>query len=84
MPNYHCTPFLALVAALTTSLAVEAAEWVAEPAVNLREEYNDNYRMERVDQDAVWETALEPSIRLSRRSDLWDISAMERLVASQF
>jgi hypothetical protein len=84
MLNSHRPTFLALVAALTASFTAEAAEWVAEPAVNLREEYNDNYDLSSVDQDTVWETALEPSIRLSRRSDLWDISATERLVASQF
>ncbi len=77
-------PLLALAAALTASLGVDAAEWVAEPSVNLREEYNDNIRLTSADHDSVWGTILDPRLKLSRRSDLWDVNASGRLRASRY
>jgi hypothetical protein len=70
--------------ALVSSPSVHAAEWVAEPMVNLREEYNDNIRLTNIEHDDVWVTTLDPSLKLSRNSELWDVNASGRLRASMY
>lgn len=81
---HRCLPLLALAIALASSPGVNAAEWVAEPVVNLREEYNDNIRMTELDHSSVWGTTLDPRVKLSRRSELWDLSGNARLRASKY
>lgn len=73
-----------LTASLTASLTVEAAEWVAEPSVSLREEYNDNIRLTNVQHDNAWGTILDPQIKLARRSEVWDVNASGRLRAARY
>ena len=82
------TPLFALVTALMTAMAVSmpvsAAEWVAEPSVRVRGEYEDNIRLVTTEHDSVWGVILEPSLDLSRRSELSDLSASGRVRASQY
>ncbi|MFA7387179.1 MAG: outer membrane beta-barrel protein [Thiohalobacteraceae bacterium] len=78
------TPYLALLTALAVSVPVSAAEWVAEPAVSVRGEYDDNIRLTTAEHDSVWGLVLEPRLDLSRRSELWDLSTRARVRASQY
>lgn len=48
---------------LLLSLPAQAAEWLIEPTTSLRSGYNDNIRLDTLPEDAVWETALTPSVR---------------------
>jgi len=81
-------PCLVLAVASSIPLAVaptlHAAEWVAEPSVTLRGEYNDNFRLTTVEHDDVWGTILDPRLRLSRRSELWDLNATGRVRAAWY
>lgn len=74
---------LALLAAVA-SPCVPAAEWVAEPSVSLRGEYNDNIRLTTVEHDAVWGLILDPRLELRRRTELWDLSATGRVRAAAY
>lgn len=82
MPHSHLR--VALAAALTACLPANAAEWVAEPSVNLRQTYDDNIRLTNANHDSVWGTTLDPRLKLSRRSDLWDVNASARLRSSKY
>lgn len=81
-------PCLVLAAASSIPLAVaptlHAAEWVAEPSVTLRGEYDDNIRLTTLDHDDVWGTILDPSLKLSRRTELWDLNATGRVRAAWY
>lgn len=87
--NIHCRlPCLVLAAASSIPLAVaptlHAAEWVAEPSVTLRGEYDDNIRLTSLDHDDVWGTIVDPSLKLSRRTELWDLNATGRVRAAWY
>lgn len=87
--NIHCRlPCLVLAAASSIPLAVaptlHAAEWVAEPSVTLRGEYDDNIRLTSLDHDDVWGTIVDPSLILSRRTELWDLNATGRVRAAWY
>lgn len=84
MPNRRRQSHWALVIALTASHTAEAAEWVAEPSVILRGEYDDNIRLTNLPHDDVWSTILDPRLTLSRRSELWDLTANGRLRATDY
>lgn len=78
-----------LTAGLTLALAVlslnaSAAEWLAEPSITAKAEYNDNIRLTSAAHDDVWALILDPGLRLGRRSELWDLSANARLRASRY
>lgn len=81
---YSRLPLMALAAALAASPGVDAAEWVAEPSVRLDGKYNDNIRLTQLDHNSVWGTVLDPRLKLSRRSELWDVNASGRLLASRY
>lgn len=70
---------LSALAAVT--LNALAAEWLAEPSVTGRMEYNDNIRLTSGDADAVWGLSIDPRLRLSRRTEVWDLDANARLRA---
>lgn len=87
--NIHSRlPCLVLAAASSLPLAVapglQAAEWVAEPSITLRGEYDDNIRLTTLDHDDVWGTILDPSLKLSRRTELWDLNANGRVRAAWY
>lgn len=84
MAHNRRSPITALAAVLAISLPVEAAEWLAEPAVNASEEYNDNIRMTNADHNSVMGTHLDPRLKLSRRTELWDLNANGRVRASWY
>lgn len=84
MLNHRCLFPWALVTALTGSLTAEAAEWLAEPSVTLRGEYDDNLRLTALPHDDVWSSILDPRLALRRRSELWDLSANGRLRATSY
>lgn len=85
MPNCRRLPLWALVAAaLTANLAAQAAEWVAEPYVFVRGEYDDNFRLTNLPHDDVWGLIADPRLKLSRRSELWDFSASGRVRAANY
>lgn len=74
----------AWVLANTVSFSLQAAEWRADPSVELREEYNDNIRLTNAAHDDVWGTILDPRLSLSRRSELWDLTANGRVRAAWY
>lgn len=87
MQHSRCLSPLALLAALTAGLtagAANAAEWVAEPSVNLRGQYDDNFRLTNDPHDSVWGTILDPRLKLSRRSELWELSATGRVRGAHY
>ena len=53
----------ALFTTLVLPMAIQAAEWSAEPTISLRSGYNDNIRLTTQDHDTVWETALTPAVK---------------------
>ena len=48
---------------LLFTLPADAAEWLIEPTISLRGGYDDNIRLDTEPEDAVWEKAIEPSVR---------------------
>ena len=84
MVNRTRLSLLALVTAFIVHPGADAAEWLAEPSISLRQEYNDNFRLSSTDPDSVWGTKLDPRLRLSRRSDLWDLHANGRILAAWY
>lgn len=74
--------WLALLAGLT--LPVQAAEWLAEPSLQLRGEYNDNVRLTTADTDSTWAATLDPRLRLARYSELWELDANARLRGTRY
>ena len=84
MINNRRPLYLTLIATLTAGPHVHAAEWVAAPSVSLRGEYRDNIRLTTAPHDSVWGAILEPGLKLSRRSELWDSSLNARLRAEQY
>ena len=82
-PTYH--PFrLAMLVILFGHPLAEAAEWAAEPSITVRENYNDNIRLTTAEHDSIWSTVVDPSLALSRRSELWDLNAKGRVRASYY
>lgn len=74
---------LALLAAVASPCA-PAAEWLAEPSITGRAEYNDNIRWTTAAHDSVWGLIIDPRLSLSRRTELWDLQANGRLRASRY
>ncbi|MFN2308939.1 MAG: hypothetical protein ABR553_04290 [Gammaproteobacteria bacterium] len=84
MPQRRSRAGLLTATLAAASLNLHAAEWLAEPSVTARLEYNDNIRLLPVAQDDVWGAILDPRLKLSRRSPLWDMIANGRLRASEY
>lgn len=84
MEHSRRLPNLALLAVLMASPTVDAAEWVAEPSVTVRGDYDDNFRLINAPHDDVWGLILDPRLNLRRRSELWDLNASGRLRAAQY
>jgi hypothetical protein len=85
LPSRLSRGLLVSVAALVaTSPNLHAAEWVAEPSVSLRTEYDDNPRLVSTNADSVTGLILDPQLRLSRRTQLWDMNARGRIRASKY
>lgn len=80
----RCLPHWVLVAAATASLTAEAAEWAAQPNISVGGEYNDNYRLTGAPHDDVWGVIVDPRLKLSRRSELWDVNASGRVRAARY
>lgn len=76
--------YLAPVLAITVPLAVQAAEWSAEPKISLRTGYNDNIRLTAADHDSVWETALSPSVKFGVAQENQGLSGDARLSIRRF
>ncbi|MBU2478442.1 MAG: outer membrane beta-barrel protein [Gammaproteobacteria bacterium] len=74
-----------VVTLVAFSLNLHAAEWVAEPSISLREEYNDNLRLTTIDDhEDTWTTTLDPRLKLSRRTEQWDLNASARVRAQAY
>lgn len=82
LPNRLKYGWLAVTACL--SLPLPAAEWVAEPSIQLRGEYNDNIRLTNEDHDSTWAATVDPRLRLMRRTELWDLGATARLRGTRY
>lgn len=82
LPNRLSRGPLALMACLC--LPLQAAEWVAVPSIQLRGEYNDNIRLTNADHDGSWAATLDPSLRLARRTEIWDLDANARLRGTRY
>ncbi|MCA1805475.1 MAG: outer membrane beta-barrel protein [Xanthomonadaceae bacterium] len=82
LPNRPSRGWLAMAACL--SLPLQAAEWVAEPSIQLRGEYNDNVRLTTTDHGSSWAATLDPRLHLARRTQLWDLGANARLRGTRY
>ena len=78
-------PFFCVVLfALVSSDAVVAAEWSIEPSVSLYEEYNDNVRFTTSPHPGVWQTTLSPSIKLSSKTEVSEVSGLAQLGVNRY
>lgn len=82
LPYRPSRGWLAFAAGLC--LPLQAAEWVAEPSVQLRGEYNDNVRLTTADHDKSWAAKIDPRLHLARRTELWELGANARLLATRY
>lgn len=71
--------YLVFLCMAFAAVPASGVEWVAEPSVTLREEYNDNYLLTPAPYNAVWGTILSPALKLSRRTEVSETSANARL-----
>jgi predicted porin len=60
---------LALVAAMTASAGIQAAEWSLDPEISARLRYDDNFRLATRNELSVWETALLPKLTFARTTE---------------
>lgn len=76
--------FCAVLFCLISSDAVVAAEWSIEPSISLREEYNDNIRFTTSPHPGVWQTSLSPSVRLSSKTEVSEVSGLAQINVNRF
>lgn len=63
---------------------VVAAEWSIEPSISLREEYNDNIRFSATSHPGVWLSRLTPSVKLSSKTEVSEVSGSAQLSVNQY
>lgn len=76
--------FCAVLFCVASSGAVVAAEWSVEPSVSLREEYNDNIRFTTSPHPGVWHSRLTPSLRLSSKTEVSEVSGSAQFSINQY
>ncbi len=76
--------FCAVLFCLFSSGAVFAAEWSVEPSINFREEYNDNIRFLTTAHTGVWQSRLTPSLRLSSKTEVSEVSGSAQFSINQY
>lgn len=69
---------------VASSGTVVAAEWSVEPSIRLSEEYNDNIRFTTSPHPGVWQSRLSPSLSLSSKNEVSEISGSAQLNIIQF
>ncbi len=62
-----------MLASLTLPVKGGAAEWTAEPAVKMRREYNDNFRLSIFPQKSVNGSIITPALDLGVAGPVWNI-----------
>jgi len=78
--TFFCTVLFCLI----SSDAVVAAEWSIEPSISLREEYNDNIRFTTSPHPGVWQTTLSPSVKLSSKTEVSEVSGSAQININRF
>lgn len=78
--SFFCTVLFCVISSGT----VVAAEWSVEPSVSLREEYNDNIRFTTSPHSGVWQTSLSPSVKLSSKTEVSEISGLAQINFNRF
>lgn len=76
--------FCGVLFCLVSSDALFAAEWSIEPSISLREEYNDNIRFTSAPHPSVWQTIFSPSVRLSNKTEVSEISGLAQINFNRF
>lgn len=76
--------FCAVLCCLISSDAVVAAEWSIEPSIRLREEYNDNIHLTTAPHSGVWQTSLSPSVKLSSKTEVTEVSGLAQIGFNRF
>ncbi len=67
------------------SLQTHSAEWLAEPAVILKAQYNDNVRNARTNEESAAGYTLEPKLVISgEEKDIWNIKLDTKLRAVRY
>lgn len=78
--SFLCT----LLFCVASSGAVVAAEWSVEPSISLREEYNDNIRFLTAPHPGVWYSRLTPSVKLSSKTEVSEVSGSAQFSINQY
>lgn len=76
--------FCAVLFWVISSGTVVAAEWSVEPSISLREEYNDNIRFTISPHPGVWQSQLSPSIRMSSKTEVLEVSGSAQISINQY
>lgn len=76
--------FCAVLFCVISSGTVVAAEWSVEPSISLREEYNDNIRFTTLPHPGVWQSRLTPSVKLSSKTEVSEVSGSAQLSINQY
>jgi len=74
-----CSRFIILIALAMVSLQAYSAEWLVEPSVFLRAQYNDNLRMDSVNEEAATGYAVGPRLVLEGKDAAWDVKLDTKL-----
>jgi hypothetical protein len=61
-----------------------AAEWSLEPGFSARQEYNTNYALTPLAHVPTWATTVTPTMRLNRKLETLDVSAVASLNSTSF
>jgi hypothetical protein len=75
-----------LTAALVAcfSFPAHAAEWSAEPSVTMGERYDDNIHITTAPHNAVWSTRVSPSMKLSGKLEMFEISGSAGVTVNRY
>lgn len=68
-----------MTVAMCVPLSGRAAEWSAEPSVQLRREYNDNINLTLQPHNSVNGSVITPKLDLGSRTEIWQINGTAEL-----
>lgn len=76
--------FCVVLVCVVSSEAVLSAEWSIEPSVSIREAYHDNIRFTPLAHPSVWESSLSPSVKLSSKTEVSEVSGLVQVNINRF
>lgn len=65
-------------------LSIQAAEWLADPSIEMRSGYDSNIRLTPGQHDAVWENVLSPSVAFGRTLTNTGVTGKARMSIRRF